>query len=507
MTLAQRVSEWAKPVAELKRIMEELGADRYAAQLDDILTRLESGSADVHVAFCGLFSAGKSSLINALAGSPVMATGAVPTTEEVAMVRLDTGAGSVVLMDTPGVDSTDAAHQAAMEAALHKADLVVLVMDYQHVESEENMALARELLDRGKRLSLVVNQVDKHVDWELPFDAFRARVEQAFSDYGIEYEQIFYTSTKPGAPHSEFAEFRRWLEALVKDADRILEQSALANLTDIVQRCVSERYQEALEETEGRLFERIGFLPFDEAEAVAWRDDRQARLDELLARLDADSKRIQAEQERLAEDLRRTVELAQIAPYGTTELGRQYIESLRPGFKVGWIGAKQKTAAEQERRLQAFVGELQSRTEKFLVWPVQGRLRDWLEETDWAKPEWREQVEAVTVSVTDDLCRNQVHRGAIESEQYPYQYVRDVVASVKGQVLAEIRGVLDQWFAAERAARVAGNAEVSAERDALEAEIECLSAWLQLQAERRQMVDDLLRPVREAFSTAAVEGR
>jgi small GTP-binding protein len=506
MTLAQRVNEWAKPVAELKRTMEEMGADRYAAQLDDILTRLETGDADVHVAFCGLFSAGKSSLINALAGSSVMATGAVPTTEEVAMVRVDTGAGPVVLMDTPGVDSTDAAHQAAMEAALHKADLVVLVVDYQHVESEENMALARELLDRGKRLSLVVNQVDKHVDWELPFDAFRERVEQAFLDCGIEYEQIFYTSTKPGAPHSEFAEFRKWLEALAKDAEQILEQSALANLTDIVQRCVSERYQEALEETEGRLFELIGFLPFDEAEAAAWRDERQARLDELLARLAAESDRIQAEQERLAEDLRRTVELAQIAPYDTTELGRLYIESLRPGFKVGWIGAKQKTAAEQERRLQAFAGDLRSRTEKFLVWPVQGKLRDWLEQTDWARPEWREQVEAVTASVTDELCRNLVHRGAVESEQYPYQYVRDVVASVKGQVMARVRAVLDQWFEAERAERSAGDAEVSAERDALAAEIECLSTWLQLQVERRQMVDDFLRQVREAFS-GAVEGR
>ncbi len=505
MTLTRRVNEWAKPVLELKRTMERFTADRFAAQVDDILQRMETGFADVHVAFCGLFSAGKSSLINALVSSAELATGAVPTTAEVAAVRLETTAGSVILLDTPGVDSTDEAHQAAMEAALHKADLVVLVMDYQHVESEENMALARYLLDRGKRLCLVVNQVDKHVDWELPFDEFKERVERAFSDYGIEYEEIFYTSTK-SSPHSMFVDFRKWLERLAADGERIAEQSALANLTDIVQRFVSERYQGELEATESQLIEQIGFVPFDEAEAAAWRDERKARLDALLAQLAAEDDRIQAEAQRLEEDLRRTVELAQISPYETTELGRMYVESLRPGFKVGWIGAKQKTAAEQERRLHAFAGELQSRAEKFMVWPVHGKLREWLDKTEWARPEWREQIDNVSVSVTADLCRSLVHQGAILSDQYPYQYVKDVVASVKGQVMARIRGILEQWFQAEKALRRAANEEVFAERDAISSELQTLSAWLNLRAGRRQMVEDLLQPVLEAFSEAA-EGR
>ena len=39
-------------------------------------------------------------------------------------------------MDTPGVDSTDDAHRISTESALHLADIVFYVMDYNHVQSE-----------------------------------------------------------------------------------------------------------------------------------------------------------------------------------------------------------------------------------------------------------------------------------------------------------------------------------------------------------------------------------
>ena len=56
----------------------------------------------------------------------------------------------VVIMDTPGIDSADDAHRLATEDALHMADMIFYVMDYNHVQSELNFSFTRELTKAGK---------------------------------------------------------------------------------------------------------------------------------------------------------------------------------------------------------------------------------------------------------------------------------------------------------------------------------------------------------------------
>ena len=51
----------------------------------------------------------------------------------------------VSVMDTPGVDSTDDAHRLSTESALHIADMVFYVMDYNHVQSEFNFNFTQVL--------------------------------------------------------------------------------------------------------------------------------------------------------------------------------------------------------------------------------------------------------------------------------------------------------------------------------------------------------------------------
>ena len=138
------------PLANLHEEIQRAGQAELAQKIQDIQRRVEDGLTEVYVAFCGLFSAGKSSLINALTKTSQLATGAVPTTAEVAAVRYETPSGAVVLLDTPGVDSTDEAHQAATEAALHMSDVVFFVMDYQHVESEEEYGVSPEFCGPGE---------------------------------------------------------------------------------------------------------------------------------------------------------------------------------------------------------------------------------------------------------------------------------------------------------------------------------------------------------------------
>ncbi len=79
----------------------------------------------------------------------------------------------VTVMDTPGVDSTDDAHRVSTESALHLADIVFYVMDYNHVQSELNFMYTKNLLKHGVKLYLIINQIDKHNEAELSFDQFR----------------------------------------------------------------------------------------------------------------------------------------------------------------------------------------------------------------------------------------------------------------------------------------------------------------------------------------------
>ena len=81
------------------------------------------------------------------------------------------------IMDTPGIDSTDDAHRIATESALHLADLVFYVMDYNHVQSELNFLFTKELTEAGKEVYLVINQIDKHREEELSFLDFQKSVK------------------------------------------------------------------------------------------------------------------------------------------------------------------------------------------------------------------------------------------------------------------------------------------------------------------------------------------
>ena len=88
------------------------------------------------------------------------------------------------MLDTPGIDSTDDAHHQSTESALHLADVVFYVMDYNHVQSEVNLAFTKKMKEWGKPLYLVVNMIDKHKEWELPFEQYQDGNEASFLKLG-----------------------------------------------------------------------------------------------------------------------------------------------------------------------------------------------------------------------------------------------------------------------------------------------------------------------------------
>ncbi|WDL98210.1 dynamin family protein [Alicyclobacillus sp. ALC3] len=468
----------------------EAGDEEIANRVGDLCARFETPSPQVIVAFCGLFSAGKSSLLNALLGGGALETGAVPTTSEVAQVAMRDTEGRVLLYDTPGIDSTDEAHQRATEAVLHRADVVVLVADYQHVEAEANLELAHTLTSEGKRVWFVINQVDKHLDFELPFEEFQSGVDRALETWEIDAEQVFYTSTRSSV-YNQFAMLERAVRDLGAHSDAWVRERVLRSLHDLVEQHVDSVLAEQRLGIDLQVREAFGVIPYDTAEAEQWWADLAREKQALETSLQSERHAILAHQEEQRQNLVREVDLAQIAPYGTTELGRAYIESSRPGFRSGWFSTQQKIESERARRLEKFVNDLADRTRTFLVWPLQGHLRGMVHAADWADEKWLGSVDRVDVEVSLAECQNQVKTGALVSQEYSYQYVKDVVAGLKRRFSARLGDWLDEWFAAELEQLDKAQVQRAVDLAEVEQKHSAVGAWLEVQTERARQVATL----------------
>lgn len=473
---------------ELASEMGQKGATLTEQRVLELGHRLRDGDTRVRIALCGLFSAGKSSLINALTQHSKLATGAVPTTAEVEDVLWEHGGASAILMDTPGIDSTDEAHQAATDAAMHLADIVLLVLDYAHVESEENLEFARQLTARRKQLLIVINQIDKHSDFELSFEDFSRRVTQSLMEEGILYDGIFYTSSRP-SPYSQLDALREKLLLLASGGSDTVEKSVRETALGLVDEALDTLYAEKEWDSETALLECQGRTPLHMEEAREWLEEleRASRLREEKQKqhlLDLESLEKQAE-----EGFLRSIDLGQIAPYGTTELGRKYVESLRPDFKVGWFGAEKKTAEEREKRLLAFLTDLQQTTRQNLVWPLQRELRSFLHTFDYATDESANDIDELSVDIRKELLVDAVHHGALGNGQYPYQYVKEVVGRVKAEVRRALQRTLDKWWnqAAVEAARAEEN--LTDEEVKQVEEQKALERWIEVRRERQALQD------------------
>jgi GTPase len=157
---------------------ERSGLEVEIQQLQGMLEKLEQQV--VHIAVFGMVSRGKSSLLNALLGQTVFATGPVhgvtrarqqanwslePTSDDLAnVVRISlagVGKSRIELIDTPGIDEIEGQAREAMAREVAKqADLILFVVagDITRVEYD---ALT-ELRKASKPMLLVFNKIDQY---------------------------------------------------------------------------------------------------------------------------------------------------------------------------------------------------------------------------------------------------------------------------------------------------------------------------------------------------------
>lgn len=530
--LRERTQAMAAYGDSLRRMAEFAGANGDEAQrakFTELAEKLERG--DLTIAFCGHFSAGKSTLVNALIGAELLPSSPIPTTANVVTVRDGEPAARVVfrgkdgttaetpnlpverlkdlaidgegvasidvtypvpvlrgrtaLVDTPGVDSTDGAHRAATESALHLADVVFYVTDYNHVLSEVNFRFLRTLHRWGKPTYLVVNMIDKHREEEVAFPKFKEGLRQALANWRIEPAGILFLSLRePGHPLSQWEELLGVIERLKPLREELLLRSA-----DRSARYLAEQHREFVRQRHAA-----------EREALAERAggaDEAARLAEERARLEGELAALRSEGERRLEAFRGRLDHllanAGVTPAETRERVREVLESLQPNFKAGgWFGGAAKTEAERRRRMEELVRDLNVQLTAHVLVHVQSMLRQEAKEAGFEGEALEAQLEAAFPGVDAEWLRQRVKPGTAADGQATLHFAAELGAEMKSGVRREALRLAAELDKRRIPAREAAAAGLEAELQALSGREEAANAIAALEAAERAGERELL---------------
>lgn len=112
---------------------------------------------DASIMVYGVYNAGKSTLINALIGEEVAATGDIPLTDQVHEYLC----GNYVILDTPGIDAPKE-HEEVTKEQLEKADAIIFVVNPVGVVEEiKTLTILMNLFKDGKKVFIVFNEKNK----------------------------------------------------------------------------------------------------------------------------------------------------------------------------------------------------------------------------------------------------------------------------------------------------------------------------------------------------------
>jgi len=466
-TIQQKNQDIADRLQKIRHHLVEQDDRENALKLQELQDKWLNG--EFVLAFCGHFSAGKSTMINTLMGREILPSSPIPTSANVVLIK--TGESKAIayfqdqaprtfdyvgdlerlkeyckdgdavtrveiscpndflvnnarLMDTPGIDSTDAAHKVATESAMHLADVVVYMMDYNHVQSEINFQFTKTLKDKGKTLFLVVNQIDKHFDMELDFSAFQQSVEDAFKSWGVEADGIFYTTLKyPEHPHNQLEDLHDRLYSLFCNKDQLLQDSVIRSVKDVLE--LHDKYMKSKNGSHReQLQQKIGSV--DEAAAEKNHQTWQQEVYRL-------QKAPEIMREQVMKKLQAILASANLTPFQIRELAQAYMESCQPGFKVGFLfTAAAKTKQAQEDRLNAFRDALQEQVKAHLRWHILDLFSQTEKEYSLKlSDEFRKQLEDIEVEITPQLLSSVLKKGAQVTGEAVLNYTHDLAAEVK----------------------------------------------------------------------------
>ncbi|WP_342463197.1 dynamin family protein [Ureibacillus sp. FSL K6-8385] len=404
------------------------------------------------IGFAGHFSAGKSSIINALSGEDILASSPIPTSANIVKVhksdedfaicymkddkpvkfeagydiktvkelskngelvtQIEIGhkdsklPAGVTVMDTPGVDSTDDAHRMSTESALHIADIVFYTMDYNHVQSELNFQFTKQLMKYNLNVYLIVNQIDKHNENELSFEEYKQSVYNSFKAWGVEPKGIFFTSLKQhDHPHNDFEK----VKSIVMDSMEHWQERLLETAENTLKKMQSEHLAFLEEEKNARFEEFSEVLSADEWEN---REDLLEQYEKLKLQTNLFS--LENWEESFKVKRNDILENAAIIPADFREKLRLYLESQQEGFKVGGLfGWKKKTQEEIERRKKDVYDQYQSILQSQVIGHMKSLMKQQLKDVGALTDDRASQIDAMAFDAPFSLIEECVQKNAI----------------------------------------------------------------------------------------------
>ncbi|WP_079476559.1 dynamin family protein [Marinococcus halophilus] len=355
-------------------------------------------------AFCGHFSAGKSTVLNGLLQNELLPASPIPTSANIISIEngelgleVETREGQIQaweddipwgqvqkwgrdgadirsirmraplpflgphsrMVDTPGVDSTDPLHQAVTMERLLATDAVIYVTDYNHAQSETNIRFLQQLTAEGKPIIFVVNQMDKHREEEITLRAYRNQIAATLERNQVHVLATYYISMREEQyPDNELETFAAHVRSLLYHGSELLERSEERMRQTVLSRIrdrLREEQQTALEDWQERT-EHAG-IPAQLIDDSA-QPDSEERWNEWFR------------------EWKRTLDQAHLFPASTVDKARDWLESWQPGFKAGSLfNKKRKTEQAREERAEALLADINENIKASLTFHVRELLQ------------------------------------------------------------------------------------------------------------------------------------
>jgi len=430
------------------------------------------------VAFCGHFSAGKSTILNKLLGADVLPTSPIPTSANIIKIKngeygltlktkemkVNSWNGDIpweqvrqlgmngqdiaemtitaplpflgehsCILDTPGVDSTDESHETITVEQLYTTDLIVYAMDYNHVQSETNLYFLKQLSIEKKPIYIVINQVDKHNEAEIPFLTFKQLIKAVFQRWDIQYLEIYFTTTKDADhPLNQFKTFEQEIKSLLYNSKSLLDgsiQRLKQGLFKAAENRLQMQRQEELENIQS------------EMEEQGYKTEQLAEQQQAQAQLQLISSYEQGLFEQFERELGSLFKNVTLFPFTTTDLARNWIESIQPNFKVGLVFSKKKTSEEQEIRLELLVKELQEKVKTQLLFHVTSYFQRVDRSRLTNEVDFEEALTRIHFPVTAEWLKAHVKTGS-SSRDYVFVYTSLITSLIVSDIRKKAREVL-----------------------------------------------------------------
>jgi len=479
------------------------------------------------IAFAGHFSAGKSSMINALSGEDILAASPIPTSANIVKVhkseedyaiiymhqekpiKFEAGYDfktvkelskngelvsqieighresilpfGVTVMDTPGVDSTDDAHAMSTESALHIADIVFYTMDYNHVQSELNFQFTKQLLKYNPNLYLIVNQIDKHKDNELSFEEYKQSVYQSFAAWGVEPKGIFFTTLKQlDHPNNDF----QTVKQIVNDSMNDWQEQLLLTAENTLKKMHDEHIDYLIEEKSQLFDEYAEILPQDDF------DNRQDILEQYeKLKLQTELFSFENWSDTFKDNRKELLDNAAIIPADFREKLRLYLESQQPGFKVGGLfSAKKKTEEEINRRKTDLYEQYKSIVSSHIIGHLKALMKQSLKDVGALTEQYVTEIDAIEFALPFSIIEDQIHQGALLTGDALLNFANRVSEATKRYFIQETDMWKDQQEDMLNEVAQASIAPVSGKLNALTEKVTAIKRILEMD-DRKQFAE------------------